>query len=67
MQDNSEDALKFLEDLGLDLRKVVQGGGHSRPRTHTPSSGPVGATTMKHLSAAVLALPEVEVITEAKV
>eukprot|EP00884_Botryococcus_braunii_P016264 jgi/Botrbrau1/3320/Bobra.0048s0016.1 len=61
--DSSEGALAFLDDLGVHLDKVVQGGGHSRPRTHGPPAGPVGGVIMKQLFITASSLDNVSIIT----
>jgi flavocytochrome c len=44
---NSAEAMNWLEDrTGIQLRAIVQLGGHSRPRTHRPIEGFVGAEIM---------------------
>lgn len=64
----SRDALHFLESLGADLSSTVQLGGHSTERTHFPPRGPnVGTELMRAVTKALDALPNVEVITSARV
>lgn len=67
MQVDSKAALQFLEDLDVPLPKVVQAGGHSRPRTHCPASGPVGGVIMKHLSVFASSLANVSIRTSVRV
>ncbi|PSC75715.1 NADH-dependent fumarate reductase [Micractinium conductrix] len=51
--DGSLDALAFLQSEGVDLSSVVQMGGQSIGRTHSPPSGPpVGAAIMQALQRA---------------
>lgn len=48
--EDSPAALQFLESFGAALPHVVQLGGHSVPRTHTPATGAsVGVAIMKTL------------------
>jgi aspartate oxidase len=68
LQASSEDALRFLEALGLDLSVVVQLGGHSVPRTHSNPSGPnVGFALVRAVETAVRQQPNVRIVTNAKV
>jgi len=47
---HSEDALQWLQQrVGVDLSQVAQLGGHSRPRTHRPNVGMVGAEIMANM------------------
>lgn len=49
---DSEEALRFIEGVGVDMSKVSQLGGHSHARTHRNTSGPnVGFAIMKVLNA----------------
>lgn len=41
---DSRDAFKFITDLNIDLSLISLLGGHSKARTHRPSSTPVGFT-----------------------
>eukprot|EP01026_Neomeris_dumetosa_P013294 TRINITY_DN14646_c0_g1_i4.p1 TRINITY_DN14646_c0_g1~~TRINITY_DN14646_c0_g1_i4.p1 ORF type:complete len:470 (+),score=82.38 TRINITY_DN14646_c0_g1_i4:28-1410(+) len=47
--DGSEDAIKFLEELGLDMSVIVKLGGHRHPRTHSCPNGAVGWNIVKSL------------------
>lgn len=45
---DSEAALRFIQEMGVDLNTLSQLGGHSHARTHRTSTGPnVGFAIMK--------------------
>eukprot|EP00193_Tetraselmis_chui_P012257 CAMPEP_0177777930 /NCGR_PEP_ID=MMETSP0491_2-20121128/15657_1 /TAXON_ID=63592 /ORGANISM="Tetraselmis chuii, Strain PLY429" /LENGTH=509 /DNA_ID=CAMNT_0019297117 /DNA_START=147 /DNA_END=1675 /DNA_ORIENTATION=+ len=68
VQDESEDAVAFLASHGVQLGKLTQLGGHSAKRTHSNVAGPnVGSFIIRALSEAVKQLPQVNVVTSAKV
>lgn len=52
--DNSASAVNWLYNrVGVDLSQLVILGGHSRPRTHRPQFGFVGAEIMSAIEAAI--------------
>ena len=69
LQESSAAALDFLtSSLGVDLSSVVRLGGHSAPRTRSNPAGPnVGLALVKAAEAAARALPNVRIITGARV
>lgn len=69
LADDSAEAIAFLEaQTGLDLSSnIVQLGGHSKKRTHTDPAGPIGFDLMRSLEAKLANIPNVEVVTSAKV
>lgn len=68
LQDNSQDAIQFLEAAGVNLSGLVQLGGHSRKRTHNNPTGPnVGFAIMKALHDKQAQTPGISLVTSAHV
>jgi flavocytochrome c len=64
----SADAVEYLRSLGVNLEGNVQLGGHKAPRTRFPQGGlPVGAAVMKAIAEKLTSMPNVDIITGAKV
>ena len=67
VQEQSQDAIAFLEAAGVNLSALVQLGGHSRKRTHHNPAGPnVGFAIMKALHDRQAATPGIKLITSAQ-
>lgn len=64
----SKDAVHWLSDMGVDLRKVAQLGGHSRARTHRGAGGkPPGASIVGTLLEGLKSNPFAEIRTRSRV
>lgn len=64
----SQDAIAFLETLGVQLSKISQLGGHSKPRCHSNPVGPnVGFAVTSAALTAVQKLDNVKILCNTKV